>query len=507
MSDGGGVNLVGYLRTESGVGSAARGYARALRAAGVPVALRDVSRLQVNRAEDRGVAGGTDDLYGVNLVCADVELHYAILSYLGEDFFRDRYTVGIWAWEQTSFPRKWYDRFAYYDEVWVGTSFISDALAPVSPVPVVRVPPALDVETPGDRDSGRRQLGVGPGEFVFLFVFDFHSHAARKNPLAAVEAFARAFAPTEPARLVLKCVNEQADPATFDLLRRRAAGHNVAIHAGYWPAGEVRDLMAACDAYVSLHRAEGTGLTVSDAMALGKPVVATGWSGNTDFMTVANSFPVAYELVPLAGNVGPYQAGELWAEPSVEHAAELMRRVFEDRQLGVERGRAARRTIEAEFSAAAVGRLIRQRLDAIALRRRFGEFRAEVHDRFRRYQQLPARLREAVEAAVPAGATVAVVSKGDSELVDLGERRGWHFPQDDGGGYAGYYPGDGAAAVAHLEVVRARGAEFLLLPRTAFWWLDRYPEFRRHLESHYHFAHGDEDCVVYRLAVTAAGEG
>jgi hypothetical protein len=261
--------------------------------------------------------------------------------------------------------------------------------------------------------------------------------------------------------------------------------------------------MAACDAYVSLHRAEGTGLTISDAMALGKPVIATGWSGNTDFMTVGNSFPVGYELTALRDGVGPYRAGDPWAEPSVGHAAELMRRVFEDRGLAAERGRAARRTIEADFSAAAVGRLIRRRLDAVAVRRRLGEFRAEVHERYRRYRELPALVREAVDSVVPPGATVAVVSKGDSELVRLGSRRAWHFPQDEGGRYAGFYPAGGPEAVAHLEEVRARGAEFLVLPRTALWWLDHYPEFRRHLESRYPRAHTDDHCVVYRL--TALG--
>src|SRR3712207_2650205 len=117
--------------------------------------------------------------------------------------------------------------------------------------------------------------------------------------------------------------------------------------------------MAACDAYVSLHRSEGTGLTITDAMALGKPVIATSWSGNMDFMDVSNGFPVRYELVELQRNVGPYRAGETWAEPSVEHAAEMMRLVFEGREEARSRGRAAKREIEANYSEEGVADLIR----------------------------------------------------------------------------------------------------------------------------------------------------
>src|SRR5262249_55488297 len=151
---------------------------------------------------------------------------------------------------------------------------------------------------------------------TFLFVFDVHSHLARKNPVGVVEAFRRAFRPFDPVRLVLKCVNAESDPSGFAALQSAAAGWPISIVSGYTDVERLRDLMAACDAYVSLHRAEGIGLTIADAMALGKPVIATDWSGNTDFMDVSNSFPVTYRLAELDGNVGPYPAGYVWAEPS-----------------------------------------------------------------------------------------------------------------------------------------------------------------------------------------------
>ncbi len=496
-----GINVCGYLRTESGVGVAIRRYLRALRALDVPIALKDLSTLNVNRAQDETLeCFDADRCHDINLVCADVELHYAILSYLGEKFFNDRYNIGVWWWELPRFPKNWHDRFAYYDEIWVGTSFVANSLALSSPIPIVRIPPVLTVGKPGSREAGRGRLSVSAEQFVYLFIFDFHSHFQRKNPLAAVEAFRAAFAPSDPVRLVIKCVNERSNPAAFAALSEQSAGYPIAIHAGYWTADEMRDLMAACDAYVSLHRSEGAGLTITDAMALGKPVIATGWSGNMDFMNVANSFPVRYQLVKLEENIGPYRAGEMWAEPSIEHAAETMRYVFQEREQAQARGQAARRDIETYYSEAKVANLIRERLEAIALRRRLPEFQQETRARFRSYQQLPDRIRAVVRAFLPPAATVAVVNKGDSELLELDGRRAWHFPQRQDGKYAGYYPADSAAAIDHLEMLRSKGANFLLLPCTAFWWLEHYGEFREHLHNHYQIVVRQEDsCLIFAL--------
>ena len=499
-----GVNLVGYLRTESGVGSAARGYHRALGKLGVPCALNDISGLQGNRSLDASLADQLvrDHPHDINLVCADVGLHYAILAHLGEDFFENRYNVGIWAWELPRFPAKWFDRFGYYDEIWVASSFIANALSAIAPVPVVRVPPVLTMPRRGVRQRGRAKLGVGLHEFVFLFVFDFHSYWQRKNPMAIVSAFRRAFASSDPVRLIIKCVNGQSRPAQLAQLHDAARGYPISIFNGYWPFADVADLMEACDAYVSLHRAEGTGLTITDAMALGKPVIATGWSGNMDFMNVANSYPVRYKLVILDENVGPYRAGETWADPSVDHAAELMRRVVEHPEEAAALGQAALRDIENDYSEDAVAALLEERLQAIELRQRYRTFRHECKEKYRNYHRLPQHMTELVRSAVPAGARVLVVSKGDDVLIDLGICEASHFPQDVTGGYAGFYPADSSAAIAHLESLRAKGADYLLLPQTAFWWLDHYAGFRDHLQNHYAQIRGNEHGLLYDLQET-----
>src|SRR5262245_41624787 len=211
-----GINLVGYLRTESGMGTAARRYLRGLTSLGLPHSLWDVSQLQGNRSLDStSLTLHQAAPYDLSLLCADVELYHTLAAHLGDAFFESGYRVGLWAWELPRFPAKWADRFAYLDEIWVGSSYIANALAPVSPVPVIRLPPFLTQAVRGSRERGRKRLNARAGEFIFLFVFDFHSHAERKNPLAVARAFREAFTADVPARLVIKCVNAEKKPAEF----------------------------------------------------------------------------------------------------------------------------------------------------------------------------------------------------------------------------------------------------------------------------------------------------
>lgn len=496
-----GLNICGYLRDESGWGAAARRYTRALRALGIPLALNDISALSTNRSADQTLTQFESAFpYSTNLVCVDPTQHFAVLSELGAEYFQGRYNIGAWAWELPRFPAKWMDRLAYYDEIWVMTAFVADALAPVAPIPVIRIPPVLTVRQEGSREQGRRRLGLSGDDFVLLFIFDFHSHLARKNPLAVIDAFKLAFGSGDRARLVVKSVNGESDPQGLGAMYESASGYPILICDGYWTGQEIQDLYAGCDAYVSLHRSEGMGLTIADAMALGKPVIATGWSGNMDFMNVSNSYPVRYDLVEITENVGPYRAGEVWAEPSVEHAAELMRHVFGQREEGRARGEAARRDIETNYSEGKIAALIHQRLEAIDLRRRGQAFRQQAWAAFFDYQRLAGQIRAVVRRIVPQGATIIVVSKGDDELLKLDGRQGWHFPQTEDGVYVGYHPADSAAAIKHLEELRGRGGEYLLFPQPAFWWLDYYLDFRNHLDKRYSCIWRDERCIIYELS-------
>jgi glycosyltransferase involved in cell wall biosynthesis len=197
-------------------------------------------------------------------------------------------------------------------------------------------------------------------------MFDFDSVMERKNPMAAIEAFRRAFSNESSAALLIKTTGAEGHPEEYAALLQ-AAAPNVHIVDRMLSRARTNGLIASCDAVVSLHRSEGFGLILAEAMLMGKVVVATGWSGNIDFMNSGNSCPVGFELIALAETHGPYQAGQQWAESDVDHAAHLMRRVFDDAAFRAQLGERARHTIATQFSPQAAGLRYRRRLSLLGL--------------------------------------------------------------------------------------------------------------------------------------------
>jgi hypothetical protein len=221
-------------------------------------------------------------------------------------------------------------------------------------------------------------------------------------------------------------------------------------------------------------------------------------------MTPLNSFPVEYRLLQLTENVGPYGAGETWAEPSVEHAAEVMRAVVKDPAAALKRGERGRADLEAHFSPDAIAKLMRRRLNTISGLADFAKARealetGEVPHKHLSYAELVVRIRALVASAVPPGSRVTVISKGDPDLLQLGGVTASHFPQTETGRYAGAHPADDQAAIQHLEARRLAGVDFLILPNTSFWWLDHYRGFAQHLAQNYQLQLENEFCRIFDL--------
>jgi glycosyltransferase involved in cell wall biosynthesis len=249
------------------------------------------------------------------------------------------------------------------DEVWVASEFGRACLDQVSPVPVVKMP--LPVVAPDPPTVGRAHFGLPERAFIFLFMFDVSSQTERKNPRAVVRAFRQADLAHEQAVLVLKYSNTAYDPEAVRLLREEAEGLNVVLLDGYMERTELAALLSVADCYVSLHRAEGFGLTMAEAMRLGKPVIATAYSGNMDFMTPDTAYLVDHRIVPIVRDYGPYLRGFVWADPDVEHAARLMRDVVENRDEAARRGSLAAAHIAAGWHPGVTGEAVRRRLEAI----------------------------------------------------------------------------------------------------------------------------------------------
>ncbi len=360
-----GVNIAGYFDSPTGTGETAREAARLLAHAGVPCALNNVIGPSSGRRDLEHGRLSQDNPYAINLVYVNPDQAANFAWDKGDAYFRGRYNIGVWNWELPSFPSQWLSRFRYYDEIWAGSGFIVEALRGVSPVPVTRMSFAMEPEPVVDSTMQRSDLRVPEKAFLFTFIFDFHSVMERKNPLGLIEAFKKAFPVEGEAALLIKSAH--ADTETMMVLRA-ASGPGVALVNRVMSREQVNRLYELCDCYISLHRSEGFGLTPAEAMRVGKPVIATSYGGNMDFMTDENSYLVRHELVRIERDYGPYSQGEQWAEPDVEHAARLMRRVYEDQAGARKVGQRARDDIRRLFHPDVIEGQMRERLELIAVR-------------------------------------------------------------------------------------------------------------------------------------------
>ncbi len=360
-----GVNLLGLLQSEKGVGEAARTTARALAAAGIPIAFNNyIDDDSVNL--DESIREFHDDNpYPVNLI----HLNGDFCAYLGAKYpwyFKDRFNIGFWNWELEQFPEGWMDAFRSLDEVWAPSTFTQRSIARVSPCPVFRVPYAIDIPPCPADNLVRSRFRLPRNTFVFLFAFDVKSIFARKNPIAVVEAFRLAFGQRRDVALAIKLIRSESCPRMFAELVTACRGQaNIRILREALTRTEMYVLLSLCDAYVSLHRSEGFGLPLAEAMALGKPVIATNYSANVDFMDESNSLPVRYRMVTIDQDDGPYRHGAQWADPDVTHAAEQMCRLVDTPGLAAALGARAQADITRTISPQAVGMIVRQRLEEI----------------------------------------------------------------------------------------------------------------------------------------------
>jgi glycosyltransferase involved in cell wall biosynthesis len=366
----GGVNLVGYMRAESGVGEIGRLLSQTLEAARIPY--RVISFDETRSRQEHDFAAGDSDatVYDVNIVCINADQVPVFAERHGAEFLRDRYSVGVWAWEVEDFPQWMAASALLLDEVWGISTHTAEVLAHQVTCPVHAFP--LPVSPPPATPVQRADLGL-PDEPFFLFCFDFDSVVERKNPLGVIEAFERAFgdrpAGSGTPHLVLKSINGDYHPERVEALRRATRHPRIHFFDRYLTRGEHLGLVEQCYAYVSLHRAEGFGLTMAEAMLAGKPVIATAYSANLDFMNDRNSLLVPFEWAEVPPGSGPYIAGGRWADPDVGAAAGHMRELIAHPARAAALGQQARRDLQERHSPKARVPLLRERLREIAIQR------------------------------------------------------------------------------------------------------------------------------------------
>ena len=350
-----GIRVAGYLRAENGVGQLARLAVEAVRASGIAYSTLIDDKPRV-RQDHRFVSNERGDL-NVNIVTVNADQLPFFAERAGSKFFDGCYTIGLWAWELEDFPEKFSEAFEFVDEVWALSEFTRKAISSVTDKPVFAFP--VPILLP-DRPS----VSTREEAFTFLFCFDLESIFERKNPLGLISAFTHAFEPNEGPRLVIKALNGEHHLAELERMKLAATDRpDIVILDQYLDAEENKLLMASSDCYVSLHRSEGLGLTIAEAMSLGKPVIATAYSGNLDFMVDGAAYFVPFSYGAVPKGCDPYPDGTRWAEPDLDAASELMRYVFENQIAAKEVGERARTHIGVHHSASASAPFVTERFN------------------------------------------------------------------------------------------------------------------------------------------------
>lgn len=350
-----GVALSGFLRAEIGLGQAARLLSHAMDVARIPLSLHDMPL--PGRSGESGFDSKITSVGSrtVSVVVTGVD-RASLARWPREPGVR---RVAFPFWELRRVPRDVRHDFRACDAVWAPSSFVAAAFRSIGiEATLIRQPVAVP---PASRLVPVR----GSGEpLAVLTYLDFDSFPARKNVRAAVTAFLRAFPPGHPASLTVKVRGSAGQSDRDWLVTEAARDGRIRLVDATLPWREIDELVRACDVFISLHRSEGFGFGAAEAMAHGKAVVSTDYGGTVDFVSPDTGYPVACSMVPLHAGEYPRWEGQHWADPSIEHAAELLRSIDRDREGAARRGRTGRAFIARHHAPDAVGRTIRSWLCA-----------------------------------------------------------------------------------------------------------------------------------------------
>ena len=368
--------LIGHPFSAIGMAEHARSAWRAFKAAGVTPGLLDVYGMDRGKDPDfeREFSSHVVPRLSekVNFFCLnanEVDQAMGVLEHQGSGpAFERAYNIIYPAWELSKYPEPWSRILERFDEVWAPSQFILEAIEPTIKLPVIHMPQAVELTV--SALLGRRHFGIPEDAFVCLFYFDFSSYAERKNPFAMLEAFEKLVAerPHSALHAVVKYKggdDQNPDRKALEA-RLRALGSRVQSITRELSDNEIKNLVRCADVFVSLHRAEGFGRGPAEAMIMGRAAVATNYSGNLEFMTPETSRLVDYKLIPVAEGAYLFGEGQVWADPSVDHAVQLIGELMDDPAETRALGQRARRHMHTHFSTRAIGLRYTARLEELA---------------------------------------------------------------------------------------------------------------------------------------------
>ncbi len=324
------VRVVGLHGSGTGIGKSARLCMLALEQCGYRAFATDISRhfgVKSDLPYPKGVAEGAP---AINILHLNPPMLLRGVMASGLRAFRNAFNVGYWAWELQDIPLEWRRAIPYLDAIMVPSEFSRAPIQRHADIPVSTVSHPLYLDPTLAQCLAARAPRFD--RFTVCFTFSFSSSMERKNPLGAIEAFGKAFGGSNDVELVLKTSGGAKYPGERQhVLAAIGSAPNIRMIDEVWDDRQVLELIQRSHVYLSLHRSEGFGLTIAEAILLGTPCIATGWSGNVEYMNHPAAYPVPYRLTDVSDPHPAFRNLDAqWADADTDSAAQMLRSIAGD---------------------------------------------------------------------------------------------------------------------------------------------------------------------------------
>ncbi|MEN3324625.1 glycosyltransferase [Mariniflexile soesokkakense] len=354
-----GLNIIGYTDSMFGLGEAVKLNIEAAKKLNIPINIINYEKIK------RQSNYKYEFKYSINLVQIAINDLDTFLSIIDPEFFNNKYSILFLMWESEYFPSKFKETINLFNEIWTASTYCKEIFKKVYNGPIITVPHPVELSLEPIKNQESISF-FDKNRFSFLFIFSYHSSIERKNPFFLVKAFIEAFGNNNNVELIIKTIGAQQFKQSKNKLHKLLSDqNNIRIIDLDLDKNSVNHLINNCDCYVSMHHSEGFGLTLAEAMNLGKPTIATNYSGNTEFMNDNNSFLVDFELGFIENPDNNFCSKTLWGNPNMLSAIKNLKEVYINSDLRNRKALNAKLFVNEKLSFYTVGSIINNRLEQL----------------------------------------------------------------------------------------------------------------------------------------------